>query len=81
MGRIVKLAEIAEALGYKFIRTDLFRTRFATATKEELHEEVVILRWTGKKKSPYGDREEPILSNHGSNLQQVLPKRGNRNLL
>ncbi|MBI5118494.1 DNA methyltransferase [Candidatus Poribacteria bacterium] len=44
------LVEIAEALGYEFIRTDLFRSRFATATKEELREEVVILRWTGKKK-------------------------------
>lgn len=41
------LADIAQALGYEFVRTDLFRTRFATATKEQLREEVVILRWKG----------------------------------
>src|SRR5438128_5194773 len=27
---------------------DLFRTRLATATKEQLREEVVVLRWPGK---------------------------------
>jgi hypothetical protein len=27
---------------------DLFRTRLATATKEQLREEVVLLRWRGK---------------------------------
>ena len=41
------LADIAQALGYEFVRTDLFRTRFATATKNQLREEVVILRWKG----------------------------------
>lgn len=41
------LADIAHALGYEFVRTDLFRTRFATATKNQLREEVVILRWKG----------------------------------
>lgn len=41
------LAEIAQSLGYEFVRTDLFRTRFATGTKEQLREEVVILRWRG----------------------------------
>ena len=41
------LAEIAEELGYEVVRTDLFRTRLATATKEQLREEVVILRWKG----------------------------------
>lgn len=39
------LADIAQELGYELVRTDLFRTRFATATKEELREEVVVLRW------------------------------------
>jgi hypothetical protein len=37
------LAEIARSLGYQVDRIDLFRTRFATATKEELREEVIIL--------------------------------------
>ena len=41
------LAEIATSLGYQHVRTDLFRRRLATATKEQLREEVVILRWQG----------------------------------
>jgi hypothetical protein len=41
------LVDIAQALGYEPIRIDLFRTRFATATKEQLREEVVVLRWKG----------------------------------
>ena len=46
------LAEIAQELGYEHVRTDLFRTRFATATKEQLREEVVILRWPGLTRKP-----------------------------
>ena len=41
------LAEIAESLGYQVLDIELFRTRFATATKEELREEVVLLRYVG----------------------------------
>ena len=41
------LAEIAQSLGYELIGIDLFRTRLATATKEQLREEVVVLRWPG----------------------------------
>lgn len=41
------LAEIAESLGYDVTGIDLFRTRLATATKEQLREEVVLLRWPG----------------------------------
>jgi hypothetical protein len=41
------LAEIAESLGYEVVRIDLFRTRLATATKKQLREEVVVLRWPG----------------------------------
>lgn len=41
------LANIAERQGYQVQQIDLFRTRFATATKSELREEVVILRWPG----------------------------------
>jgi DNA modification methylase len=43
------LADIAESLGYKVVNIDLFRTRLATATKEQLREEVVLLRWPGTK--------------------------------
>ena len=41
------LANIASALGYEVMGIDLFRTRLATATKEHLREEVVMLRWNG----------------------------------
>ncbi|MCI0513914.1 site-specific DNA-methyltransferase [candidate division KSB1 bacterium] len=41
------LAEIAATLGYEIVDIDLFRTRLATATKSQLREEVVILRWRG----------------------------------
>ena len=43
------LASIAEPLGYEIVGIDLFRTRLATATREQLREEVVVLRWPGNK--------------------------------
>jgi DNA modification methylase len=39
------LADIAVKLGYQVEGIDLFRTRLATATGEQLREEVVVLRW------------------------------------
>ena len=42
------LADLATSLGYEVIGIDLFRTRLATATREQLREEVVLLRWPGK---------------------------------
>lgn len=41
------LGDIAKSLGYELVNIDLFRTRLATATKEQLREEVVLLRWKG----------------------------------
>ncbi|MBI5838460.1 MAG: DNA methyltransferase [Chloroflexi bacterium] len=41
------LGDIAQKLGYELAGIDLFRTRLATATKEQLREEVIILRWRG----------------------------------
>ncbi len=41
------LAQIAQHLGYAVDSIDLFRTRLATATREQLREEVVVLRWKG----------------------------------
>lgn len=41
------IGQIAQSLGYELVRIDLFRTRFSTATKTDLNEEVVILRWPG----------------------------------
>ncbi|MBA2671715.1 MAG: DNA methyltransferase [Gemmatimonadetes bacterium] len=42
------LADLAERLGYEVVGIDLFRTRLATATREQLREEVVVLRWPGE---------------------------------
>jgi DNA modification methylase len=41
------LAAIAESLGYEVQGIDLFRTRLATASREQLREEVVVFRWPG----------------------------------
>lgn len=41
------LGEVAQRYGYELVSIDLFRTRFSTATKSELNEEVVVLRWPG----------------------------------
>ncbi|PKN69202.1 MAG: DNA methyltransferase [Deltaproteobacteria bacterium HGW-Deltaproteobacteria-10] len=41
------LADIAQSLGYEVVSLDLFRTRLATATRKQLREEVVVLRWPG----------------------------------
>ncbi|MCI0379573.1 MAG: hypothetical protein L0215_18345 [Gemmataceae bacterium] len=41
------LADIGESLGYRVAGIDLFRTRLATATREQLREEVVVLQWPG----------------------------------
>jgi DNA modification methylase len=44
------LADIAESLGYQVVGIDLFRTRLATATREQLREEVLLLKWPGPEK-------------------------------
>jgi len=46
------LATIGRSLGYELVCIDLFRTRLATATKEQLREEVVVFRWPGPRKKP-----------------------------
>lgn len=46
------LADIAESLGYEVVNIDLFRTRLATATREQLREEVLVLRWPGPSARP-----------------------------
>lgn len=43
------LGDIAEELGYEVTSLDLFRTRLATATREQLREEVLVLRWPGPR--------------------------------
>ncbi len=54
------LAEIAESLGYETVSLDLFRTRLATATKEQLREEVVVLRWPGKGRPRHNPEENRV---------------------
>jgi hypothetical protein len=41
------IADLAKSLGYEVTDIELFRTRLATATKEQLREEVVLLKWKG----------------------------------
>jgi SAM-dependent methyltransferase len=41
------LADIATTLDYRHVRTDLFRTRLATSTKQQMREEVLVLEWEG----------------------------------
>lgn len=43
------LSEISEVLGYRVLGLDLFRTRFASATKEQMREEVLLLEWPNRK--------------------------------
>ena len=55
------LADIASSLGYEVCGIDLFRTRAATATKEQVREEVVVLRWLGEMPSyPYPFSDESL---------------------
>ncbi len=41
------LGELAQSLGYRLTAMDLFRSRYATASREYLREEVVRLQWPG----------------------------------
>ena len=41
------LGDLAQDLGYELTGIDLFRTRIATASRQQLREEVVRLRWPG----------------------------------
>ena len=55
------LGSIAESLGYEVVGIDLFRTRLSTATREQLREEVVVLKWpVTKTRKARNARKEPI---------------------
>jgi len=41
------LGIIAKKYGYEIMGVDLFRTRLSTATRDQLREEVLLLRWPG----------------------------------
>jgi hypothetical protein len=55
------LADLARSLGYEVESIDLFRTRLATATRDMLREEVLVLRWPGEKPSlrPLAESSRP----------------------
>jgi len=44
-GRLLSI--IAESLAYEVVSLEEFRTRYSTATKELLKEEILVLRWPG----------------------------------
>ncbi|HEX4122131.1 MAG TPA: DNA methyltransferase [Verrucomicrobiae bacterium] len=82
------LADLARSVGYEVVGTDLFRTRLATATREQLREEVVLLRWGGSpkvngwSKHETGNymtlKDEPIEPSMKTKLPTKSPKRVNR---
>lgn len=63
------LGTIADSLGYEVTGIDLFRTRLATATKEQLREEVVLLRWPGAKTTA-----RMVLMNEKNRYTKVIEK-------
>jgi hypothetical protein len=67
------LADLARSAGYEVVGIDLFRTRLATATKEQLREEVVILRWPGPSKVN-GWPRQPTSS--AMTMKEEPPERG-----
>jgi hypothetical protein len=81
------LADLAKSAGYEIVGIDLFRTRLATATKEQLREEVVLLRWPGPLKIngwPQPEtyamtmKEEPPKMNMKDKPPKALAKKANR---
>jgi SAM-dependent methyltransferase len=75
------LAGIAKSIGYEVVGIDLFRTRLATATKEQLREEVVVLRWPGSTSVAGWSQEQPeeaIVKENPKNMYKAGPKKPNR---
>lgn len=74
------LADIGSSLGYEVTGIDLFRTRLATATKAQLREEVVVLRWPGARRRLLASKSHQVESrpkpatesrSQGGNFQQL----------
>lgn len=82
------LADLGKSIGYEVVGIDLFRTRLSTATKEQLREEVVILRWPGPPKingwSEEGNndamnlKDEPSKTNMNIRPVRISYKKTNR---
>ena len=69
------LADLARSVGYEVVGIDLFRTRLATATKEQLREEVVLLRWPGPSKIDGWPQQR---SSTAMTMKEEPPKRRTR---
>ena len=65
------LADLAASAGYEVIGIDLFRTRLATATREQLREEVVLLRWPGPSNA---QRQAPQAHGGATALRDAPPE-------
>jgi hypothetical protein len=81
------LADLAKSAGYEVVGLDLFRNRLATATKEQLREEVLILRWPGPPKfngwpqptaHAMSMKDEPSKIKMKDEPPKISPKRANR---
>ncbi len=74
------LAEIGQSLGYELLGIELFRNRFSTATKEQLREEVVLLRWPGKSSTrnhlefSTGSSTQDSRDVRGSTMNSLFPE-------
>ena len=68
------LADVARSLGYELLSIDLFRTRLATATREQLREEVVVLRWPGERPAPRAIPSQATMRGSGQ-VQRTAPSR------
>ncbi len=66
------LAKIAEPLGYKVRGIDLFRTRLATATREQLREEVVLLEWAGDSTKTFGVNGTEIMAKDANRYTKIV---------
>ena len=73
------LADIAEHLGYEVVGLDLFRTRLATATREQLREEVLVLHWPGTRAagsaSAIAENAQKYRKKSGGKLKRAAPSR------
>jgi hypothetical protein len=77
------IADIAKSFGYEVADIELFRTRLATATREQLREEVVILRWPGKTQAPSRVPPQLVSETFGSydrvqSKERTMKKKKNR---
>src|SRR6266581_6856619 len=64
------LGDIAESLGYEVDSIDLFRTRLATATKQQLREEVLVLRWPASKRD--WRRQQMTQSRYAAIIERIF---------